>query len=114
LYVERQAGGNAVGVDLVRVEAFGLEEDLVARLSGEAVNLVLDGRAVSRSHPLDRAREHRRAVKARADDLVGARIGMGDPARQLARMNIEPAGEGKQRIRRIARPIADDRKVGTS
>ena len=49
LDVERQAGRDAVRVELVGRQAFGLEEDLVARLVGEAVDLVLDGRAVARA-----------------------------------------------------------------
>ena len=91
LHVERQAGGDAVRVDLAGVEAFGLEKDLVARLSGEAVNLVLDRRAVPRSDALDDAGEHRRTIQSRADDLVRAQVRVRDPARELPRMHLAPA-----------------------
>jgi hypothetical protein len=37
-----QRGRDAVGIDGVVVQAFGLQEDLVAAAVGEADNLVLD------------------------------------------------------------------------
>ena len=59
---------------------------MVAVLVGEAVDLVFDARAVARADALDHAGEHRRAVEVGADDVVGAAVGAGDPARQLARV----------------------------
>src|SRR5690606_35326631 len=47
VHVPGQGGGNAVGIDLVRVQSFRLDEDLVAVAVGEAHHLVLDGRAVA-------------------------------------------------------------------
>ena len=64
LHVERQAGRNAVRVDLMRIEAFGLDEDLVRCLVGEAHDLVLDRGAIARADALDHAGEHRRAIGA--------------------------------------------------
>ena len=64
LHVERQAGRNAVRVDLVRVEAFRLDEDLVRRLVGEADDLVFDRGAIPRADAFDDAGEHRRTVGA--------------------------------------------------
>jgi hypothetical protein len=52
LHIERQAGGNAVGVEFVGLQAFGLDEDLVRILVGEAVDLVFDRRAVARADAL--------------------------------------------------------------
>ena len=86
LYVERQAGGDAVGVELVGREAFGFEVDLVRRLVGEAVNLVFDGRTIARTDAFDDAGVHGRPVESAADDIVGAFVGVSDPARHLARM----------------------------
>jgi hypothetical protein len=63
LHVEGQAGGDAVGIDLVRGQPLGLDEDLMRVLVGEAVHLVLDGRAVARADALDHAGVHRRAVE---------------------------------------------------
>ena len=102
LHVERQAGGDAVGIDLVRVQPFRLEEDLVAVLVGEAHHLVLDGRAVARPDAFDDAGVHRRAVQAGADDFVGALVGVGDVARHLARVLVGAAQIRKHRHRIVA------------
>ena len=53
LHVDRHAGGHAVDVDFIGVQALGLEEDLVAGLIRELDDLVLDGRAVARTDALD-------------------------------------------------------------
>ena len=42
LHIIRQAGRDAVRVDLMGVEAFGFHEDLVGGPVGEALDLVLD------------------------------------------------------------------------
>ena len=62
LDVKRQAGGNAVGVNLVGVQALGLQENLVAVLVGKAVDFVFHTGAVTRPHPFDLAGEHGAAV----------------------------------------------------
>ncbi len=86
LDVERQRRRDAVGIELVCRQSLGLQEDLVRVLVGEAVDLVLDARAVARPHPLDDAREHRAAIETGADDLVRARVRVRHPARHLARV----------------------------
>jgi hypothetical protein len=70
LDVEWQRRRDAVRIDLVRRETFGLEEDLVARALGEAHDLVLDRRAVARTDALDDTGEERRAIETAANDLV--------------------------------------------
>jgi len=70
----------------------------VARLAGEAMHLVLDRRAVARPDATDDPGIHRRAVKRSANDLVGALVGVRDPARQLARVQLAPAHEGEHRL----------------
>ena len=97
LDVKRQAGGDAVGVNLVGRQALGLQKNLVAVFVGKAVDLVFHAGAVARPHPLDLAGEHGAAVKARADDVVGALVGVGDPARHLARVHLGPAHEAEHR-----------------
>src|SRR4030095_13850901 len=67
LHVEGQARRNAVRVNLVRRQAFRLDEDLVRGLVREAMDFVLDGRAVARTDAFDHAGEHRRAVAAGAN-----------------------------------------------
>ena len=99
LHIERQRGGDAVGIDLDHVQPFGLDEDLVAGLLGEAHHLVLDGGAVARADALDLAAVQRRAVQRVADDLVGTLAGMGDPAADLRRMLGRAAQEGHHRAR---------------
>jgi hypothetical protein len=53
LHVEGQARRDAVGVDLVGVQALGLDENLVREFVGEAHDLVLDRRAIARPDALD-------------------------------------------------------------
>ena len=90
LHVQRQAGGNAVGIDLGAVEPFRLKKYLMALPVGKAGHLVLDGRAVARARALDDAREHGRTVKAAADDLVRAFVGPGYVAGHLGQYRAGP------------------------
>ncbi len=69
----------------------------MAILAGEAVDLVLHARAVARPHPLDLASEHGAAIEAGADDLVGALVGVRDPARHLLRVHGRAAHEAEHR-----------------
>src|SRR5262249_14322716 len=55
LNVLRQAGRDAIGVDLNRVSAFRLQEDLVPLFVREAFYLILDGGAVAWTNTLDDA-----------------------------------------------------------
>ncbi|KAG1212178.1 hypothetical protein G6F35_010410 [Rhizopus arrhizus] len=102
LHVERQRGGDTVGVDLDDAQALGFDEDLVAGLFGKAHHLVLDGGAVARADAFDLAAVQRRAVQRVADDLVGLFGGVGDPAADLLRMLVHRAEEGHHRARRVA------------
>ncbi len=111
LDVERQAGRHAVRVDLVCRQAFRLEEDVVLVLVGEAVDLVLDRRAVTRADAFDDAGVHRRTVEAAADDVVRALVGFGDPARQLARVLGGIAEEGKDRHRVVRMLLFHHREI---
>ena len=64
LDVERQAGGDTVGVVFVRGQAFGFEENLVAVFVGEAVDFVFDRRTITRTHAFNFSGKHRAAVEA--------------------------------------------------
>ena len=97
LDIERQAGGNAVRVVLVRAQALGLQKNLVAVLVGKAVDLVFHAGTVARPYAFDLAGEHGAAVKAAADDLVRAFIGVGDPARHLLRVHAGSAQKAEHR-----------------
>ena len=86
LHIKGQGRGNAVGIELVRGQPFGLQEDLVRVLVGKAVHLVFNARAVARAHTFDDTGEHGAAVEAALDDLVRTLVGMGDPAGHLLRV----------------------------
>ena len=102
LHVEREAGGDAVRVDLVGVEPFRLDEDLVRVAVGEAHHLVLHRGAVPRSGPVDHAGVHRRAVERFANDRVGPLAGMRDVARHLPGMLVPAAEVREHRPRLVA------------
>src|SRR5262249_61817728 len=74
----------------VDLDALRLEEHLVARLVREPGDLVLDAGAVARPGALDRALVERRAVEVGADDVVGRRRGVRDPARPLRQRRPPP------------------------
>ncbi len=98
LHGKRQAGGDAIGIDFVGIEAFRLQKDLVGALGGEAHDLIFDGRAVTRAHRLNVATIHGRLVQIRGDDLVGANVGMGNMADALGHRDaLGHEGEGGRR-----------------
>ena len=97
LDIKWQAGGNAIGVVLVRRQTLGLQENLVAFLVGKAVDFVLYAGAVARAHALDLSSEHGAAVQPAADDGMRLRIGMRDPAGQLRRVLAGAAHETEHR-----------------
>ena len=86
----------------MRLQPLGLEENLVRSLARETVDLVLDRGAIARTHALDHAREHRRAVEARADDVVGALVRLRDPAAHLARVQRARSGKREDRLGPVA------------
>jgi len=82
-------------------QAFRLDEYLVLILVGKAMDLVFDRRAVTRANAFDDPGVHRRAIQVLADDVVGALVGMGNPAVDLLRMHCCIAHERHDRNRRI-------------
>src|SRR5690606_5012242 len=92
-------------------QAFRLDDYLVAVLVGEAMDLVFDRWAIARADTLDDAGIHRRAIQVGGDDLVGARIGVGDPAADLPRMLLAIAEEGHHRQRVIPRLLDHLREI---
>ena len=72
LNVGRKAHREAVDVDLVHVQPFGLEEDLVPLAVRKPHDLVFERRAVPRADPLNLAVEERRQVDVRANEVVDA------------------------------------------
>jgi hypothetical protein len=80
LNIKRQAGADPVGVILVGAQTLGFEKNLVTFLVGKPVDLVFDTGTVAWPNTFNLAGEHRTAIKAAADDVVGALIGVCDPA----------------------------------
>ena len=69
----------------------------MAVLARKAVDLVFHAGAVARAHALDYASEHGAAIKAAADDVVRALVGVRDPARHLRRVHVGLAHEAENR-----------------
>src|SRR4051812_7961843 len=99
LDIERQTGREAVRIDFDGIEPFRLKENLVPLLVGEADDLILDRRAITRPAALDNAGIYRRAVQRGADRVVRARIGVSDVARDLPLGDL--LGRKRERHRRV-------------
>ena len=80
LHLLRHGGGEALDVQLLRIQAHGLDEQLVAGLVREPGHLGLNGGAVPGPHPLDSPAVHGGAVQVLPDDPVGVLIGVGEVA----------------------------------
>ena len=80
LDLDGHAGGQAVDVDAVGVEALGLQEEQVTIAVGEAGDLVLDARAVAWPLADDGAGEHRGAVGVGPHEVVHRGVGVGQVA----------------------------------
>ena len=83
LHLERQARREPVHVNLIRRDALRLEENLMPLLLRELHDLILNARAIPRTHPFDDARIHRRLVQVRADDRRRGVRRVGEVAGQL-------------------------------
>ena len=95
LHLLRQGGGEALDIQLLRVQAHRLDKQLVPGLLREPHHLVLDGGAVPRPHPLDHPGKQGGAVEVVPDHLVGVFIGVGEPAhRPVFRDRLRLKGEG--------------------
>ena len=98
----RQAGGEALHIDLRGVAPLRLEEDLVAVLVREANDLVFDGGAIARTFAVDHTAVDGGEVQVVADQLMGFGGGAGDVAAHL--LTAHPGGrvKGEEAIGRIA------------
>ena len=65
----------------------------MASLVGKTIDLVFYARAIAWPNTIDLAGEHRASVKARANDVVGALIGVGDPTSTLFGVHVSAAHE---------------------
>ena len=80
LHLLGQGGGEPLDVQLLGVQAHGLDEELVPGLVREAGDLGLNGGAVPGAHPLDDPAVHGGAVQVLPDDPVGLLVGVGEVA----------------------------------
>ncbi len=94
LHRDGQGSGQPVHVQLVSVESFGFEEDLVSLGLGKLHDLVFDRRTITRSPSADRSAVQRRLLEMCADDVLDRFPGPRDPARQLTRQ-LDVIIEGK-------------------
>ena len=95
LHLLRHGGGKALDIHFLRVQAHGLDEQLVPGLVRKADDLILDGGTVPRPHPLDDAGEEGGAVQIGPDDLVGFLVGVGDvTAHPVGPRPLAGKGEG--------------------
>ena len=62
LHIQRQAGGNAVGIALLPVQPFRFDKDMVPLTLRKPRHLVLHGGAVARARAFNDASEQRRAI----------------------------------------------------
>ena len=110
LHILRQGGGEALNIELFRVQTHRLDEQLVPRLIGEGHDLRLDGRAVARADALDHAGVDRAAVEVRADDGMRALVGIGQVADGLVFDRVR-GGKRERLDLRVARLQLHVRKV---
>ena len=107
LHLIGKRGRNPVHVVFQRVPTFRLQEHLMPLLLREADNLVLDGRTIARADALDHPAIHGGLVEVVGDDLVGLRVRVGDPARDLFHVErrIAPRIQGEDVIPPLPDPI---------
>ena len=110
LHILRQGGGEALNVELFRVQPHRLDEQLVPRLVGEGHDLRLDGRAVARADALDHAGVDGAAVEVRADDFMRALVGIGQVAHGLVFDRVR-GGKRERLDLRVARLQLHAREV---
>ena len=111
LDIERQRSRNPVRIDLIGIETFRFDEDLVRGLVGETHHLVLDRWAIARADALDLTTVKRRTIKPATDDLMRALARMRDPAAHLGRMVRTRSHKREQRCGIVARLLFEPRVV---
>ena len=101
LHGDGEGSGQPVHVELGRVEALGLEEDLVALRRWELHDLVFDGRAIARPATTDGTAVQRRFLQVSLDDFLHFLAGPCDPAWDLTRP-LDALVEGETEVVAVA------------
>ena len=99
LHILRQAGGKALQIHFVRVQAARLQEQLVAGLVGKADDFCLDAGTVARPDTGNGAVKQGTAGKVFPNDLMGLFVGVG----QIAHGPVfrRPVGGKRERLRLV-------------
>src|SRR5690349_16584385 len=97
LHVARERHREAVHVNLARIQAFRLEEDLVPFFVREADDLVFERWAVPRTDAVNLPVEQRRAIDVCAHEIADAIVGVKQKARGL--WPVDRAGQKRERHR---------------
>ncbi len=92
LNIKGQGGGESVDIPLIRITAFGFQEELVRLLFRELHKLIFNGGAVARANAFNLAAIKRRAVEVIMDNLTGHSRCLGHPAGDLIAAR-SPSGE---------------------
>src|SRR5439155_9669303 len=95
----RQGRAHAVDVDLVRVQSFWLEEELMHLLVRELDDLVFNRWTVARADRLDLPAVHGRAVHVLSNDAVRLRRRPGNVTRHLRVVMRDALGTKAERRR---------------
>ena len=93
------------------IQAFRLDEHLMARFVGKAVHFIFNRGAVARADPFNHARVHWRAIQVTQNNLVGALVGVRDMAAHLLGMHLPRAEVRHHRRWGIARLLFQLRKI---
>src|SRR5262249_38387442 len=112
LNVPRQRHREPVHVYLARVDALGLEKDVVPLLVGKTNHFVFERRAIARSDATYLTVEQRRARQIGADEIVDAVVRVNQVAVDLR--TIERAREERERRRRSIAALDSKRSVGNA
>ena len=86
LHIKRQAGGNAIGIKLVRRQTFRLKKDLVLIFICKTMDFVFDGWAITRAYSFNDPRVHGGTRQSIANDVMCSCVGVSDPAWHLTRV----------------------------
>ena len=112
LHINRQRSAHAVHVDLVRVQALGLQEKLVRQFVGKLDDLVFNRGTITRPRRMNLSAVHRRTMHVLANDAMRLFGGERDIARHLRivmrnppRSEAERSGIHISRLPLEARPV---------
>ncbi len=84
LHIHREACGQTIGINLVRIQSLRFQEYLVPLLLGKAHHLIFNGGTISGPHALYDTTVQGRAVQSLFYEIMGLLIGVGNVTRDLS------------------------------